>query len=123
MDLKGQLEKGEAMPGEPFLAPARRFDLIGAGEPDEWVAVAILETLVRVHQHSSLFGGSDILPTLDRLAHSKYASPEMERRWHLMRLKSGQVGGAQPSGKLTEPHPGHQNAELWRGDGFARWAQ
>jgi hypothetical protein len=58
---------------------------------------------------------------VEQLARSGLASPEIERRAHLIRIKARQ-DIVPPSAKLTETGPGNRNAALWRQSGLARWA-
>lgn len=120
-DASSRLGQGQAVPDEPFLAPAAAFDDIANMEPNVWITLAVMETLVRLFGQSSCFVGAKTRPVVEQLARSGLASPEIERRAHLIRIKARQ-DFVPPSTKLTETGPGNRNAALWRQSGLARWA-
>jgi len=120
-DASGRLGQAQAVPDEPFLAPAAAFDDGADKDPNVWITLAVMETLVRLFGQSSCFVGAKTRPVVEQLARSGLASPEIERRAHLIRIKARQ-DIVPPSAKLTETGPGNRNAALWRQSGLVRWA-
>lgn len=104
-------QRGPAPLDEVFWPACPRYDAIAPGERTaDWFIGGALEQLERSSAYSSAF--FDAPSNLDWLAAQPFASPEMERRRLLKRLRRGERVAA--SARLSVPGPGHINAEVWR---------
>lgn len=95
---------------EPFLAPPGKPCPVG-DSIGRWQARAIAESCVRSAVYSDYFKGDGNLPLLDVLCSLGYASPEMERRRQLIRMRHGHRTERIPS--LTQRSPDNINPEFW----------
>jgi FkbM family methyltransferase len=89
--LTMQSERGLAVPNEPFLAPAKRFDAIPTGENwSNWLVAACRERLEQLGTFSSFFGAAPAaLERLSVIASLGFASEEMQRRLELLKARGG----------------------------------
>jgi FkbM family methyltransferase len=75
-------------PGEPFLAPGKRFDRI---EPrtdvKNWFLAAVIEEFERLSSYSSFFTGEAARERLELMVSLGYESAEMRRRLELIRAR------------------------------------
>jgi hypothetical protein len=87
--LLDQISAGQLIdPGEPFLAPGRRFDAIRPhGDIQEWIRASTLEELERLTSFSSFFSGEDSRTRLEMIVAAGYASDEMRRRLQLVQSR------------------------------------
>jgi FkbM family methyltransferase len=77
-------------PGEPFLAPAARFDTLAPGaEVGNWVLAATLEEWERLQAYSSYYTADASRQRLEAIASLGFASDEMLRRLRLVRARFG----------------------------------
>ena len=77
-------------PTEPFLAPGQRFDGLPPGPlVGNWILAAALEEWERLGSFSSFYTGESARGRLETIAALGFASPEMERRLHLLRRRFG----------------------------------
>jgi FkbM family methyltransferase len=75
-------------PGEPFLAPGKRFDTIAPrASLKDWILAAVLEELERAEYFTSFFAGESSRARLDSIASLGYESDEMRRRLLLVRTR------------------------------------
>ena len=75
-------------PGEPFLAPGKRFDTIAPrADLEDWLRASVLEEFERISSFSSFFTGETALERLETIASLGYGSEEMSRRLQLVRLR------------------------------------
>jgi hypothetical protein len=74
-------------PNEPFLSPLERFDSIPAPDTVSWVVAAILEQLEKSEYYSTFYAGAAALERLEDIQALGFASPEMQRRLDLVRLR------------------------------------
>jgi protein O-GlcNAc transferase len=78
---------------EPFLAPCERFDSIPPGDAfGNWLLAAVLEQLERLAAYSSFYTGSSTRQRLELIKNLGFASPEMDRRLHLVKSRFGEAG-------------------------------
>lgn len=77
-------------PGEPFLAPNRRFDSISTqGQGSNWVLAAVLEELENLAAHSSFYSGESARQRLEMIRDLGLGSAEMARRLNLLQRRFG----------------------------------
>lgn len=77
-------------PGEPFLAPAERFDWIPPGEnPSKWVVSAVLEEQERNTNFSSIYTGTSGRANLETIRALGFGGAEMQRRLDLINQRYG----------------------------------
>ena len=75
-------------PGEPFLAPGKRFDTIAPrANIQEWILAAVLEVFERAMHLTSFFTGNSSRERLEKIASLGYESDEMRRRLLLVRAR------------------------------------
>jgi FkbM family methyltransferase len=81
-------KNGPLDPGEPFLAPGKRFDRVAPrADLNAWFRASILEEFERISSFSSFFTGVAALERLETIASLGYGSEEMSRRLQLVRLR------------------------------------
>jgi FkbM family methyltransferase len=81
-------KNGPLDPGEPFLAPGKRFDTTAPrADLQNWFRASVLEEFERVSSFSSFFTGQTALERLETIASLGYGSEEMTRRLQLVRLR------------------------------------
>ena len=108
------MKHGPARLDGPFWPAAARYDEINPGADREiWFLAATLEAYEQRRAFSSCFAGSGMLPGLDWLCASPYASPAMERRRQLMAIHVGRQRRRQSSPLLNKASAGHLNPQLW----------
>jgi FkbM family methyltransferase len=101
---------------EPFWPPLQRFDGIVPGPaPGAWLLAAAAEAFERQHAYSSCFARENTLGLLDWLQSTPFASPEMERRRQLQRIRAGEQSHLMDAPILRQRRPGNLNPNLWRG--------
>jgi FkbM family methyltransferase len=101
---------------EPFLSVSPRYERLDPGKDlDGWMHSSILEQLEKLRAFSSFFTGSEALKSLETLLHLGFASPEMERRRQLIRLRHGMQVRPQPAPALRQPSEENLNAAFWTG--------
>ncbi|MBI5658650.1 MAG: FkbM family methyltransferase [Nitrosomonadales bacterium] len=72
-------------PGEPFLVPGERFDLIPPGDTlGNWIMSAVLEELERKCSFSSFYTGPSARQRLEIIRDLGFGSAEMQRRLSLL---------------------------------------
>jgi FkbM family methyltransferase len=75
-------------PGEPFLAPGKRFDTVAPrANIQEWILAAVLEEFERAMHLTSFFTGASSRERLEKIASLGYESDEMRRRLLLVRTR------------------------------------
>lgn len=75
-------------PGEPFLAPGARFDIVPPGQSiADWVAAAALEELERNKSFSSFYTPQFSLERLRIIRDLDFGSAEMKRRLDLLQRR------------------------------------
>lgn len=89
-DIVGWME--QEMPGldaEPFLAPSPYSETRDpCGRLHDWLFAGVLEQFERLRTFSSYFSGAEVIPMLEKLAATGFASDEMGRRLKLLRERS-----------------------------------
>jgi hypothetical protein len=81
-------KNGPFDPGEPFLAPGKRFDRIAPrADLKDWFRASVLEEFERISSFSSFFTGEGSLERLETIASLGYGSEEMSRRLQLVRIR------------------------------------
>jgi protein O-GlcNAc transferase len=101
---------------EPFLAPSGRYEMIEtSGDGREWLACAVVEQFERARARSSTFAGSSSLQVLAPVRGLSPCSPEMERRWQLVRMKHGLQAGPEAVAALRQRSDENLNPQLWSG--------
>lgn len=81
-------KNGPLDPGEPFLAPGKRFDTITPrADLKDWLRASVLEEFERISSFSSFFTGQTALQRLETIASLGYGSEEMSRRLQLIRIR------------------------------------
>jgi FkbM family methyltransferase len=87
--LAEKLAKNERLdPGEPFLAPGKRFDTIAPrADMKSWILASVLEELERLDSFSSFFTGERSRERLELITVLGYESEEMRRRLQLVRAR------------------------------------
>ncbi len=90
--LLEHIRKAGIDPNEPFLPPPERFDAIPFGaDPVPWLVAAVLEQLEKREHYSTFYVGPTARERLEDIHALGYASPEMERRLALVRLRIEQA--------------------------------
>ena len=75
---------------EPFLAPAKRFDLLPPRDIiSNWVLAAVLEEFERLSYFSSFYTGASGWKRLEMIGELGYGSAEMKRRTRLIQQRFG----------------------------------
>jgi len=118
-------EESGAAEAEPFLAPSLRYEKLPmAGNAREWLTCAVIEQFERRRALSSVFVGASSLEVLAQVRGLAPSSPEIERRWQLVRLRHGLQARPEASPALRERSDENLNPELWaRGAPFAAAAR
>lgn len=101
---------------EPFLAPGMRYDGIAtAGRPWEWMRCAAMEQFEKLRSYSSRFSGDSTLELLPVVQDLPFCSPEMDRRWQLVRIASGRQAAPECAPRLRARSEENLNPEFWCG--------
>jgi FkbM family methyltransferase len=110
-------EKGTQALAEPFLAPNPRYELLPCAQrPAEWLRCAVLEQLEKLRHHSSMFSRDRAsIPVLESIMHLPFRSPEMDRRWQLVRMAAGKQAAPEPGPQLCARSHENLNPEYWCG--------
>jgi FkbM family methyltransferase len=111
-----EVKAGQAL-AEPFLAPNSRYELLPCAQrPAEWLRCAVLEQLEKLRHHSSMFS-RDRASTLilESIVHLPFRSPEMDRRWQLVRMAAGKQAAPEPGPHLRVRSDENLNPEYWCG--------
>jgi FkbM family methyltransferase len=110
-------EEGAQALAEPFLAPNARYESLPcARQPAEWLRCAVFEQLEKLRHHSSMFSrdrSSTLI--LESIMHLPFRSPEMDRRWQLLRMAAGEQAAPEPRPQLCVRTDENLNPEYWRG--------
>ncbi len=103
-----RLEAGET-PAEPFLAPSARYEAFCPGaRMQEWLLCALTEQFERLRFRSSIYAGTSSLEVLAPIRQCPFRSPEMDRRWNLVRAP-------EPLPLLQVRSEENLNPEIWSG--------
>jgi hypothetical protein len=110
------LEKHQAvLLDEPFLAVSPRFERLDPGaDIFSWCLASALEQHERLRAYSSYFSDLNGLANLEKLASLGFATPEMERRRQLVRMRHGLQDGPQPHPALTSVAAENLNPRYWQ---------
>jgi hypothetical protein len=102
---------------EPFLAPNSRYEVLAcAGQGAAWLRCAVLEQLEKLRHHSSMFSRDYAsLLILESIVDLPFRSPEMDRRWQLVRMAAGKQAGPEPAPQLCVRSDENLNPEFWCG--------
>jgi FkbM family methyltransferase len=102
---------------EPFLAPGTRYEGIATdGRPWEWLRCAAMEQFEKLRSYSSTFSGDSTLELLPGVRELPFCSPEMDRRWQLVRIASGRQASPECAPRLRARSEENLNPEFWCGD-------
>jgi FkbM family methyltransferase len=103
-------------PGEPFLAPNARYEALAPGaHREQWLQCALTEQLEKLRAFSSLYVGTSSLEILEPIRALSFRSPEMDRRWNLVRMRHGMLRAAEPLPLLQAGSEENLNPGLWSG--------
>lgn len=109
-------ESAQAL-AEPFLAPNARYESLPCGErPVAWLRCAVLEQLEKLRFFSSTFSrdqSSELV--LESIIDLPFHSPEMDRRWQLVRMAAGKQAAPEPRPQLCVRSDENLNPEYWCG--------
>jgi hypothetical protein len=106
---------------EPFLAPAERYDWVPAADrPGDWLRCAVIEQLEKLRAFSSFFVRDTTPEILGPIMGLPFRSPEMDRRWQLVRMAGGGQAKAGPAPELCVRSAENLNPEFWCAAQFAR---
>ena len=98
----------------PFFSVSKRYQEIDPeGELEEWVKSSILETYEEVQAYSSYYTDGSSLGLLEGLVQSPFASPEIERRRQLIRVRLSMQNELVSAKALKEKTAENRNPELW----------
>lgn len=102
---------------EPFLAPAMRYErLLTAGRPGDWLRCAVIEQLEKLRAYSSTFlGDNSSLALLEPILDLPFRSPEMDRRWQLVRMAAGLQSAPERAPLLCTGSEENLNPGFWCG--------
>lgn len=99
---------------EPLLAPDERYERVATGDrPLEWLHCGVVEAFEKCRSFSSRFSGDSSLPLLEPILSLPFRSPEMDRRWQLVRMLAGLQEGIEPRPPLCTPSDENLNPEYW----------
>jgi FkbM family methyltransferase len=99
---------------EPFLCPMARYESVSAApSAGDWLRCALVEQLEKTRAFSSLYVRDTTPEILGYIMESPYRSPEMDRRWQLVRMASGQQAGPQAMPSLCSRSDENLNPEFW----------
>jgi FkbM family methyltransferase len=111
-----RVEEGSAAAErEPFLAPTARYELLECeGRRSDWFRCAVLEQLEKVRAYSSAFipDGSS-LAVLESIVALPFRSPEVDRRWQLVRMAAGLQAAPEPGAQLCIRSEENLNPQYW----------
>jgi FkbM family methyltransferase len=110
-------DKGAQALAEPFLAPNSRYESLPCAQrPAEWLRCAVLEQLEKLRHHSSMFSRDRAsLLILESILHLPFRSPEMDRRWQLVRMAAGEQAAPECPPQLRARSDENLNPEYWCG--------
>jgi FkbM family methyltransferase len=102
---------------EPFLAPNSRYESLPCAQrPAEWLRCAVLEQLEKLRHHSSMFSRDQAsILILESIVQLPFRSPEMDRRWQLVRMAAGKQAAPEPRPQLCVRSDENLNPEYWCG--------
>ncbi len=101
---------------EPFLSPSPRYEKLAAGaSPESWLTCAVIEQCEKLRAFSSVYTGTEAHLLLEPLRHLALRSPEMDRRWELVRLRHGLRGPSWPTNGLSTRSEENLNPQFWSG--------
>jgi len=87
-----QREAGKRLPS-PSSRRRRAYERLAAGaRPEEWLKCAVIEQFEKLRHFSSMYSGTTSHLVLEPIRDLPFRSPEMDRRWELVRMKSGGRG-------------------------------
>ena len=117
--IRRLVDEAPPPPDEPFFPPEPRYDAIEQfGNPRAWLLAATVEAAERVGAYSRYFQTptAKLLQLHEWLLSTPFATPEMERRRQLLRIRTGQQVRAAPVALLATVSDDNLNAELWAND-------
>ena len=108
-------------PAVPFLPPLARFDAVAwDGRDPDWLDAALHESSIRLESFSSYYDYGNRGRVLERIAKLPFASPEMERRRQLLRIRAALQPGSEATAPVSAEGPENLNAQLWKTAGAIR---
>ena len=116
--LRTVIERGDRPPVEPFFPALARYDAIDPGATArQWFLAASFEALELMQAYSSAYESAQpqILQTRQWLLTTPFASPAIERRRQLQRIRDGQQATLMAAPILAQETPGNLNPALWAG--------
>jgi len=119
IDVAERMKKNEVLDAlaGPFLAPAMRYErLLTAGRPGDWLRCAVIEQLEKLRAYSSMFlENNSSLALLEPILDLPFRSPEMDRRWQLVRMTAGLQTAPERTPLLCARSHENLNPEFWCG--------
>ena len=85
------------------------------GCPGDWLRCAVVEQLEKLRLYSSTFGGNSSLELLEPIVDLPFRSPEMDRRWQLVRMATGLQSAPKPGPLVCRRSEENLNPEFWCG--------
>ncbi len=101
---------------EPFLSPIQRYDAASIDSDAaalRWVISAIMESKEVWSAYASYFSRSISLKFHENLIDLGYASPELVRRYQLLKVRSNKLTKIEHHPMIVGNQPGHINSDLW----------
>lgn len=106
--------RGVLLLSEPFLAPSAAHEIVDPrAKLGEWVIIACLEQLERLHTFSSYSSPNSSVTIVGDIKKSGFQSPEMERRRQLINLRFGVQDRLEHQNKLAIRSPDNLNPQFW----------
>ena len=115
VNARQRLEDGtEAALRSPFLAPNARYEQLDPGAaPADWLRCAVIEQFEKLRWRTSMSAGTTSLEVLEPIMGLPARSPEVERRWQLVRMAAGLQTGPQPTPLLCARSEENLNPGYW----------
>jgi FkbM family methyltransferase len=106
----------EQTQSEPFLAPGARYDaVLPAGRPGDWLRCSVIEQAEKLRAFSSIFVRDTTADFIFPILSLPFHSPEMDRRWQLVRMAGGKQASPQATGALATLSQENLNPGYWCG--------
>lgn len=110
-ELKEEGLDPAAFEREPFVPPEPYSKQVPHGNIGAWLKAVVVSELEKAGAFSSYYAGTGTLIDLEWLASTSWATPEMERRRQLVRLRAGLQEHPEPTPRLG----GSRNPDFWAG--------
>ena len=108
------MESEHFSPKSVFIPLSDRFERTPVKDSfKNWLMASAWDLRARHAAYSAYFSGPNYLNLIDGLRNSPYVYPEIERRWQLVKICSGQQLETEVLESLTTPSPENLNADIW----------